>query len=55
VAGLERRAGSTRVPQADAPQSGGILERVERLEATVAELRDEIEQLRARIGGGSDG
>jgi hypothetical protein len=55
VAELERRAGSTRVPQADAPQAGGIIERVERLEATVAELRDEIERLRARIDGGSDG
>ena len=55
VAGLERRAGSAGVPQADTPQAGGIIERVERLEATVAELRDEIERLRARIDGGSDG
>ena len=53
--GFERRADSTRVPQADAPRAGGIIERVERLEATVAELRDEIERLRARIDGGSDG
>jgi len=55
VVGFERRADSTRVPQADAPRAGGIIERVERLEATVAELRDEIERLRARIDGGSDG
>jgi hypothetical protein len=52
---FERRADSTRVPQADGRQADGTIEGVGRLDATVAEPRYEIERLRARIDGGSDG
>jgi uncharacterized protein len=55
AAGYEQRAGSGRAAPGDGPQSGAITERIARLEDAVAELREEVERLRASLGGGRDG